>query len=712
MDGATRSTKPNETERELPQLSLRAEFRPGAINAEKRTAEIIWTTGARVLRGWFDQYYEELSLDPKHVRLERLNNGAPLLDTHRLYETGAVLGVVESAKIDGKMGVATVRFARAEDDPQADSIFRKVKDGIIQNISVGYRIHRLEKIESGEGKIPVYRATDWEPIEVSVVPVGADDGAGFRSVEKSNTNRCLFVSHSEERIMDHEAEKSGTTRSEQPEQPPVRAEQSGETKRGTEPAPGVSQAEATRSAESAVKAERERAATIRALLNRQTLIPVAERAAFGDDLIARGLPLEEARAAILDRLATESEKFRTEQHVRIESGAEEESQKRIQAAVSWLISRSGQGPLLRRAEEKMAKIDARRAKVFKVDEGFGDFGGMNLRELARDMLQRSGLNTRGMPALEIAHRAFSTRANYQTTSDFGTILETALHKILLAGYALVDDTWPRFCGRTTMVDFRAHNFYRLGMFGALDAVNEAGEFQRKVIPDGEKESITLGTYGNIIGLSRKAVVDDDMGAFTRLASTFGLAAGLTVEEAVYSLLALHSGFGPALTDGYYLFDASNRDTGNVGTGAALTAASIDADRAVMGAHRDLAGKRFLSIRPSVLVVPLGLGGLARSINKSEKDPDTAGSNKPNVALGTFTDIVDTPYLTAGSTRRYMFADPAMSPAIVVGFLEGQEEPVMETRDGFEVDGMEWKVRLDFAVGAVEWRTALTNAGAA
>jgi hypothetical protein len=263
-----------------------------------------------------------------------------------------------------------------------------------------------------------------------------------------------------------------------------------------------------------------------------------------------------------------------------------------------------------------------------------------------------------------------------------------------------------------MTDFRAHNFYRLGMFGALDAVNEAGEFQRKVIPDGEKESISLRTYGNIIGLSRKAVVDDDMGAFTRLASTFGLAAGLTVEEAVYALLALNSGMGPALTDTYYLFDSSNRDTSNVGTGAALTAASIDADRAVMGAHQDLSAKRFLSIRPAVLVVPLGLGGAARSINKSEKDPDTAGSNAPNVALGTFRDIVDTPYLAAGTTRRYMFADPAMAPAIVVGFLEGQEEPVMETRDGFEVDGMEWKVRLDFAVGAVEWRTALTNAGAA
>jgi hypothetical protein len=110
--------------REIPRMELRAAFRPETANKENRTVELIWTTGARVMRGFYDRFYEELSLDAKHVRMDRLKSGrAPLLDTHDGYSLASVMGVVQSARLNSKEGVCVVRFAKAEDDPEADKVF-------------------------------------------------------------------------------------------------------------------------------------------------------------------------------------------------------------------------------------------------------------------------------------------------------------------------------------------------------------------------------------------------------------------------------------------------------------------------------------------------------------------------------------------------------------------------------------------------------------
>lgn len=200
---------------QLPQLTRAATFRPKSVNEEARTVELVWTTGARVMRGYYDRFWEELSLDPKHVRMRRLNNGAPFLNSHNTYDVADVIGVVESARLDGDKGIAIVRFAKAEDDPEADKIFRKIKDGILQNISVGYRVYKMEKTEDGADKIPVYRAVDWEPYEISTVPIGADDGAGTRAAD-SDRYPCVFVTRQEKKPMADEEKPTVTVTVAQP----------------------------------------------------------------------------------------------------------------------------------------------------------------------------------------------------------------------------------------------------------------------------------------------------------------------------------------------------------------------------------------------------------------------------------------------------------------------------------------------------------------
>lgn len=656
-------------------LAMRAAV--GSIDMEKRTVDVTWTTGAKVLRSsWLNgPFYEELSLDPAHVRLGRLNNGAPFLANHDSYDVARTLGVVESASLNGKEGVARVRFAKAEDDPEADKIFRKIADGIIQNVSVGYRTYKAEKLApSGNEEIPTLRAVDWEPYEISAVAMGADDGAGFRSAP---TNDFTFTVVNQERTM------------EQPNQTPGA------------PAPSTdneaARAAEVRAAADAVRLERERTLGIRTAVRAAKL-----GESLADKLIEEGVPLDAARKQILDQLAAQSESVRTEQHTPV-TGGEDASDKWHRGALSWLLARTA-GSLVKQA--KAAKVEA----FADVDEDAGEFRGMSLFDMARASLERRGVKTKGMDRMTLVGRAFTTRDGgpYAGTGDFPVLLENLMGKILLGSYAVTPDTWSRFCKTDTVPDFRASPRYRTGSFGVLDSLNENGEFKNKAIPDGTKSTIQVGTKGNIIAISRQLVINDDMSALSDLGTKLGRAARLSIEVDVYALLAQNGGLGPTMSDSNPFFHASR---GNVNaTGAALSVAAIDADRVVMAAQKDPSGNEYLDLRPVTLLIPVGLGGLARVINSSAINPDANGKiQQPNYVQGLFSDIIDTPRLSG--TRRYLFAPVEVAPAFVVAFLEGQGQgPVLETEQGWRVDGTEMRVRMDYQAQAFDPKGALTNAG--
>lgn len=365
---------------------------------------------------------------------------------------------------------------------------------------------------------------------------------------------------------------------------------------------------------------------------------------------------------------------------------EDGTDKRRDAIAAALMVRAGVAP-----KDVQAKIAG------------NPYRGHSLMDLAKASLDRAGYDYRGRDKMEIVAAAFT-----QSTSDFPILLENVMHKTLQAAYAAAADTWRRFCAVGSVSDFRDHPRYRLAALANLQALNELGEFQNGTIPDGEKARVRIGTKGLLINLSRQAVVNDDLGSFVGLADALGRAAARTIESDVYSLLLLNSGLGPTMDDGYSLFHANHS---NIGTGAALSAAAIDADRVVMASQKGVgAYADYLDLRPRVLLVPIGLGGTARVVNGAEYDPDTANKlQRPNVVRGLFSDVVDTPRLSG--TRRYLFADPSVAPVLEVDFLDGNQEPFLELKNGFEVDGATYKVRHDYGVSAVDYRGAVTNAGA-
>ena len=412
-----------------------------------------------------------------------------------------------------------------------------------------------------------------------------------------------------------------------------------------------------------------------------------EIAALQTEVLADpGLTIEAIQARLLAEMGKGAEPANPQNAFPKIETVSDEGDKRKDAVVASILARAG-----------VVQDAAARAALSS-----NPYRGDRLLDTARASLQRAGVSVSGMTPMEVVAAAFT-----QGTSDFPLLLENAMHKTLQAAYATAALTWNRFCATGSVSDFRAHNRYRTGSFGSLDAVNELGEFVNKSIPDGEKASITAGTKGNIINLSRTAIINDDLGAFVGLSNMLGRAAARTVEADVYALLALNSGAGPTMGDGKALFHA---DHGNITTGAAITMAALDLDRVAMASQKDVSGNDYLDLRPAVLLVPIGLGGTARSINDAQYDPDTANKlQKPNIVNGLFRDIVDTPRMTG--TRRYLFADPSEAPVLEVAFLDGNQNPYLELQNGFDVDGARYKVRLDYGVGAIDYRGAVTNAGA-
>lgn len=696
--------QPARTTVDLPRMSRGAAVVPNTLNDEARTVDVVWTTGARVMRGYFDTYWEQLSLDAKNVRLKRLNNGAPFLVVHDQYSTDSVVGVVVggSASVDGKRGVATIRFASAGVDLIADKIWAKVKDGILQNISVGYAVYGMTKIsDGGADKVPIYEVDDWEPQELSVVPIGADDGAGFRAASNERT-RCAITTtetrtRTKETIM--EDDENPTPTGTPGETAAIAATRAATEARAAESA---SRSEAARTAATeAVNAERERIAEIRTLAKRSKLGDT-----WAQTLIEAGTSVVEARKAALEHMINDDATTPTLGLNGQISAGDDERDKYVRSASAWLIERTGKRKLLEDAKKRSPDL----FEGFEFGGG-GPCRGLSPLEIARDTLERQGVKTRGMDKMRMLGSAFTYRSgSFQTTSDFAVILENVLHKMLLGSYATQDTTWQRFCATDEVPDFRTSNRYRTGSLPSLPLISEHGEYKNGAIPDGAKYGISTERHGEIFALSREAIVNDDMGALANLAMEFGRAAARTIENDVYALLALNSGLGPTMSDSNPFFHSSRA---NVGTGSAISVVGLDADRVLMRAQKDPSGRDFLSLSPSTLLVPDSLAGTALVINRSEYDPDTANKlQRRNMVLNLFNDIVGSPRLSPTSTRRYLFCDPNIAAAFVVAFLEGYGRgPIMESQQGWRVDGVEWKVTQYAKAQAADPKGAVTNAGA-
>lgn len=673
---------------------IRAQFVPDTMDAEKRTVEVTFATDTPVLRySWrFEEYFFEV-LDMKGAKLDRAKNGLPVLDNHGTWgSVGDILGRAENVRIEGGVGRATVRFSKRDN---IQDIVSDVQDGIIKDISFGYNVSKLERQEKVEGETyRQYIAREWEPTEISFVIIPADPKAGVRSSDENEQEPeySEVSSKQNKQIMKREQiiallEKRGITVAETATDAELAQmlERAMEVKPAA-PAPTNEPVdnEAVRAA--ALKAERDRVKEINTIVRKANLKDAEE---FIAKHTGEGTALEEVRRLVLERFVSDDPNAGQRNVSAAQVGADREAGLRREAIEASLVMRVQ--PELAKEYSEDVKKEARR------------YAHHTLIDIARGELERGQVDMTGMSAMEIAKRSITSN-----TSDFPILLEGTNRRILLANYNAAADTWREFCSIGSVSDFREYKRLRMGTFNDLDALQENGEYKNKPISDADYEKVSVVTKGNIINVSRQMIVNDDLASFTRLVQMLGRAAARSIENDVFALLKLNGGLGPNLVDGKTLFHA---DHGNIATTAgAPTVAILEAMRVQMASQKDKDENDFLDIRPSLALAPLGLGSTLRVLNQSQYNPDETGKYaKPNVVVGLLSKVIDTPRLTGAPF--YLFANPADEPVLEVSFLNGQQTPYMESEQGFEVDGLRWKIRMDYGVGAVGFRGAIRNAGA-
>lgn len=343
----------------------------------------------------------------------------------------------------------------------------------------------------------------------------------------------------------------------------------------------------------------------------------------------------------------------------------------------------------------MADVVAMRAGLKANDEvGENPFRGKTLLGMAEACLEARGKSVAGMGKMEIVAAAFT-----HSSGDFGKLLSNTAGKSMLKGYSEAEEVFTQFTSVGNLPDFKASERVDLNEVPSLRKVREGAEY--KYVTIGERgETVQLATYGELFSITRQAIINDDLSAFTRIPQKMGRAARRTVADLVFEQLTSN----PTMSDGQVLFHADHK---NLKTGSGLTVSTFDALKSAMAVQKN--GGATLNIRPRFLLVPVALESTARALMASQFDPSKT-QRVPNPVAGMAEVITDARLDDVSTSHWYLLADPMMYDTIEVQYLDGNPNPVLEQQDGWNVDGVEFKVRMDAGAKALDFRTMGKNAG--
>lgn len=417
-------------------------------------------------------------------------------------------------------------------------------------------------------------------------------------------------------------------------------------------------------ADKAVAKERQRSADIRSIGSKASLSTVQI-----NQLIDDGVSVDKAREAALNCVSERDAEFVPNNHISV-SDAPDGAKDAMKNALIHRIDPS-----------------------IKLESG-RDFVGMNLMDMARASLDMAGIGSRGLTPNQIAAQAL------HSTSDFPYILADVANKSLRQGYDAAPRTFMPFTRQTSASDFKTINRAQLGEAPDLTEVNEAGEFSYGTLGEA-KESYSLATFGKIIPLSRQLIINDDLDALSRIPSAFGASAAELESTTVWGKITANA----AMNDSVALFHATHK---NLGSAGALSETTLAEARKLMRKQTGINTSRPMNLMGEYLIVPAALEVAALKLLASIT---SATSANVNVFSGGFTLIVE-PRLDANSaTAWYIACAPSRIDTIEYAYLSGNEGVYIETEQGFDVDGMKIKARMDFGAGVIDFRGLFKNAGA-
>lgn len=549
----------------LKPSKLDGSLTPASLDKDNRTVELIFSTGAGVMRTtWDGQVYKEsLSMEPGDVDLTRMQNGAPLLDNHQSGDLSNVIGVVVDAEIRNGVGIATVKFA---DDPKSDEIFRKVSQGIIKNSSIGYKPTKMVDITRDDDTYPHYLVKNYEIYELSLVGIPADAQAQVRSQPNSQPCEVELLTG------DHAEIRQRFLKMKENEDTPAN-----------------------------VLAERTRALEIRKAVKEAKL-----EDSLADNYIERGTSIEDAKTNI-----ALFEKYRAEA-VQINNRFAPESTQTVRSGSFWSPQYVSVGQD-QRDKKRQGFEDAlahRLDHTIAVTDAGKEFYSMDLLRMAEQYIG----------GRQIGESAYGLSTRVLSQSDFPILLANSASKVAQNRYNLMPRSFMEWTSKgPALKNFKEMSLIRAGDHASLQLKREGGEYQYGSFGE-QNETVQLETFGVIHKFTREALIGDDLGQLAQVASEGGVAAARLEESKVYECLTSN----PTMGDQNLLFSSAHK---NLLSGAAISDTSIGAAMQAHREQTTVDGLDILNVPAAFMVVGPQSEAIARKY-LAQIQPDSASNVNP------------------------------------------------------------------------------------
>ena len=683
--------------------------------AKPKVVGVAYSGGKMNLPGWRHPVVVDLA------GME-IPESVPLLTNHE-NKTDSRIGLISAAVRNNALEITGEIVSDSRD---AADIIAQGKAGADWQLSIGADVKECELVKGSrevngqEVEGPFYHIKKSTLREVSVVAVGADAhtnmkvNAKFNLVNlegetmnnKSETKSVSAVSAPNDAVPPEKkpepeqkpgnpANKAGepTNKPGEPEKKPDNAEKT----------PGQAAAEATppaiqasagdvaatacEAAQNAVKAERERISAIQAICDGE--FPEIEREA-----IAGGWTPEVVTKKVLETIRAERPAANVNISVKTapEGG---ELRKTIEAAMCLRVGVS--------ADQLEKSYGAK-----TVEAGMAEMD-MPLKQLLIECMKLDGIPyNRGFDNETI-------RAAFSSVSLPG-ILSNVANRKLLQSYEAQPIIAMKLCSTGDLNDFKENDRFRLTDVGDLLPIAADGEIKDGGLIE-ESAKNQLDTYGKKFCLTRKMIINDDLGAFMKVPTAMGNRAARLIDQLFFSRLLSN----PAQADGKALFSTNHKNLLS-GASSALSSDSLKKAIQLFLDQVDADGQP-ISVEPKYLLVPTALKHLAIELTQGATLIMSGTDNAVRPALNVLSDenlqVISSPYLGnsayegSSQTGWYLFGDPKTVDTWEIGFLKGKRTPTVERGEtDFNTLGLWFRVYFDLGVREQDHRGMVKANGAA
>ncbi|MDD5699372.1 MAG: hypothetical protein PHH77_12225 [Victivallaceae bacterium] len=610
----------------------------------------------------------------------------PLLANHE-NKVASRVGMVAAKVVNNTLEIEGDIVAKGD---QADDIVAQSKAGADWQLSIGAEVKKSELVKgkrtvNGQEQTgPFYHIGESTLREISVIPVGADGGTKLKVAASFNIGEGPKEIKAEEQIEEQPQKKEKTPvenpkkEAPKPENPEVKKEQPKAPEK-TEAAADV--------ALLAIREERERVGKIQAIC-------AGEYADIERQAISAGWSPEETSGKVLKALR----------------------ENRPAADVNIIVKRRPTGDRLRKnleaamclrvgvhAEDLVASYGEE-----VVEAGSNDMD-MPVKQLLLECLHMEGIEPPRSFGNETIQAAFST-------VSLPGILSNVANKKLLDSFQAQPIIATKLCSEGDLSDFKENQRFRLTDVGDLAPIAADGEIKEGGLSE-EKATNQLDTYGKKFCLTRKMVIDDDLGAFMKVPTGMGNRAARLIDQLFFRRLLSN----PNQSDNNALFSSTHKNLLS-GTDSVLAYEGLRLAIKLFLDQVDADGEP-ISIEPRFLLVPTALKHTAIELTKGATLVISGGGDTPAIrpALNVLADenleVVSSPYLSnskyAGNseTAWYLFGNPSQIDTCEIGYLKGKRTPTVEKGDtDFNTLGLWFRVYFDLGVREQDHRGMVKSAG--